>query len=52
MDLPDTTAITAAFAFIDDVWTAIPMLSILFALVATWKIGPFVLRKVLGAIPG
>jgi hypothetical protein len=51
MTLPDGTAITAAGAFLQNVWSANPMLATLFALVAILTVGFYALRRAKSALP-
>lgn len=46
MDLPDGTAVSAGMAFVTLVWDANPLLLTVMAIIATWKIGPRILRAI------
>lgn len=51
MSLPLTADITAAAAFLGDVWDAHPMLPVLFGLIALLTVGFYALRRATSALP-
>lgn len=51
MELPDSTAITAAGTFLGLVWDASPMLATLFALIAILTVGFYALKRARSVLP-
>lgn len=51
MTLPDGTDITEGMAFVSAVWAANPLLLVVFAIIAVFSLGPYVLRRLRRMIP-
>lgn len=52
MTLPDATQIAAAYTFASAVWSGFAIFGTVFALVASVKVGTWVLRILRRSIPG